>query len=73
MLQNCGFALKQLAVPVYPPQDHRAIKEIVKDHHGIGVGLAEPGSGGLAALGVQGTDNCEMHAAILLRSILNSK
>jgi hypothetical protein len=45
MLQLCGFALEQLTVPVDATQDQGAIQQIVKDHHGVGVGLAEPGSG----------------------------
>ncbi|GAA3282688.1 hypothetical protein AAU01_06050 [Paenarthrobacter aurescens] len=73
MLQDRGFALEQLAVPVNPPQHQGAVQKIMKDHYGVAVGLAEPGRGCFAALAVQGTEDCEMHAVILLRSILISK
>jgi hypothetical protein len=52
VLKNRGFPLKELAVPVNPPQHERPVQEVVEDYRRVAVGAAKPGSSRVAAMGV---------------------
>ncbi|BCW59660.1 hypothetical protein StoSoilB20_30070 [Arthrobacter sp. StoSoilB20] len=73
VLQHRGFALEEASVPIDASEDKGTVKEIVEDHHGVLVGPAKPDGGGLTALAVQGTDDCEVHGSSVLLIVLISK
>ncbi|BCW46353.1 hypothetical protein StoSoilB5_35370 [Arthrobacter sp. StoSoilB5] len=66
VLQDCCFALEQLASPVDASQNQGTVQEVVEDYYGVGVGSAKPGGGRFAALTVQGADDGEVHGKILV-------